>query len=77
MSTIETDLAPKINMRRQQIFGIDVELRALNKAFPNERTKPMDQQDPSYLAKRSEILEIRRSLSGRQHQARHQLRRIR
>ncbi len=77
MSTIETDLAPNVNRRRQEIFRIDKALSDLNIMFPGERIKPNDQKDPEYLAQRSDILESRRFLSGKQHQDRSRLRRIR
>lgn len=74
MSKVEMDLAPTVNIRRKEIAGIVTRLRDLNSAFPDERKKPVGEQDPKFLAQRSEILARKSRLSKLQHQDRDVLR---
>lgn len=67
MSSIEMNLAPGVQGRRQKISSIDAQLRALNMHFPGERRKPDAQKDPHYLDQRTGLLDIRRILSSAQH----------
>ena len=76
MSSIEMDLAPGVNRRRQEITNIDAQLKQLNSSFPGERKKPDAAKDPEYMARRTAILEIRQHLSGMQNRDRRILREV-
>lgn len=66
MSVVERNLAQAINKRRPQITSLDVVLKVLNKQYPGERKKPTSERNPEYMAKRSALLDQRRSLSMQQ-----------
>lgn len=74
MSTIERQLAPGVNRRRQAISAIDAALRELNEMFPGQRRRPDTEKHPEYQAARSGILGERRELSGKQYRDRSALR---
>lgn len=66
MSVVERNLAQAINKRRQQITSLDVVLKGLNKEHSGERKKSTLNRNPEYTAKRSALLDQRRSLSMQQ-----------
>lgn len=66
MSVVERNLAQAIHKRRPQITSLDIALKALKEQHPGERKKPTLERNPEYMAKRSALLDQRRSLSMQQ-----------